>query len=225
MQRLAAIDYEKTGMDVIKLSISSLADKVSHLYFLEMDAIDPKLIDFIISLNKPFKIIKGKQDYLSGYSLKNFESLDHLYKGIDEQFDWVLYPDTDDLLPENILDILIEADVLNKDSVHFWFIECFGSINNIIEIEKDYPIGPHHKAVKHRPDITFNLSPGFNEAICSNGLRRYESTYCIRHMRYVNGIEKRKSMNYIDKYFLIPHRNIPFKEGEHIDYYKNYFKK
>ena len=46
----------------------------------------------------------------------------------------------------------------------------------------------------------------------------------MRHMRYVNGVEKRKSMNYIDQYFLEPHRIIPFKEGENINYYKNYFK-
>lgn len=225
MQRLASIDYEKTGMDVIKLSISSLADKVSHLYFLEMDAIAPELIEFIQSLGKPFKIIKGRENYNNGYALKNFESLDHLYKGIDEKFDWILYPDTDDVLPDNILDILVEADTLGKDSIHFYFIECFGGVNDIIEIEQNYPIGPHHKAVKHRPDITFYYSPGFNEAVCSNGIKKYETTYCIRHMRFVNGVEKRKSMNYIDKYFLEPHRTIPFKEGEHFNYYEKYFKK
>jgi len=223
MQRLASIDYEKTGMDVIKLSISSLADKVSHLYFLEMDPIAPELIEFIESLGKPFKIVKGKENYKSGYALKNYESLDHLYKGIDEQFDWVLYPDTDDMLPENVLDILAEADALGKETIHFYFIESFGGVNDIIEIEKGYPIGPHHKAVKHRPDITFDLSPGFNEAVSPNGLKRYETTYCMRHMRYVNGIEKRKSMNYIDQYFLEPHRTIPFKEGEHFNYYEHYF--
>ena len=224
MQRLASIDYEKTGIDVIKLSISSLADKVSHLYFLEMDPISNEILEFIQSLNKPFKIIKGKENYGTGYGLKNYESLDHLYKGIDENFDWVLYPDTDDVLPENVLDVLVEADNLGRETIYFYFIECFGSINDIIEIEKGYPIGPHYKAVKHRPDITFDLSPGFNEAVSPSGLKRYETDYCMRHMRYVNGVEKRKSMNYIDAYFLQPHRTIPFKEGEKFNYYKNYFK-
>ena len=71
---------------------------------------------------------------MTGWSFKNNESLHDLYKSIDIQFDWVLYPDADDLLPDNILDILVEADEKNAETVRLYFIECFGSENDIIEI-------------------------------------------------------------------------------------------
>jgi len=226
MQRLASIDCEKTGVDVINLSISSLADKVSHLYFLQMDDIHSDIMNHIQSINKPFKITKANRTYGSGWGFYNNESLDDLYKSVnDEEFDWILYPDTDDLLPKNIIDILKEADDISAETIHFCYIECFGAVDQIIEVAKGFPIGPHHKAVKHREDITFMLSPGFNRAICNGkSLKGYETNYCMRHMRYVTskGLEKRKSMNYIDQYFLQPHQTIPFKEGERFNYYARY---
>jgi hypothetical protein len=156
---------------------------------------------------------------MTGWMFKNNESLDDLYKTIDTQYDWVLYPDADDLLPDNVLDILKEADDKNADTVRFYFLECFGSENDIIEIKSGYPIGPHFKAVKHRSDITFVGSDGFNEACCN--LVRHETEYCMRHLRYATkeGVEKRKSMNYFQDYFLQDHDTIPYSPNEKINYY------
>jgi hypothetical protein len=218
MMRLAEIDQEKVGKELMKVSILRLSDKVSHLYFLKIGNIDNDLLEFIEKLNKPYKITDSKNDYMTGWMFKNNESLDDLYKTIDTQYDWVLYPDADDLLPDNVLDILKEADDKNADTVRFYFLECFGSENDIIEIKSGYPIGPHFKAVKHRSDITFVGSDGFNEACCN--LVRHETEYCMRHLRYATkeGVEKRKSMNYFQDYFLQDHDTIPYSPNEKINY-------
>jgi len=219
MMRLAEIDQEKVGKELMKVSILRLSHKVSHLYFLKIGNIDNDLLEFIEKLNKPYKITDSKNDYMTGWMFKNNESLDDLYKTIDTQYDWVLYPDADDLLPDNVLDILKEADDKNADTVRFYFLECFGSENDIIEIKSGYPIGPHFKAVKHRSDITFVGSDGFNEACCN--LVRHETEYCMRHLRYATkeGVEKRKSMNYFQDYFLQDHDTIPYSPNEKINYY------
>jgi hypothetical protein len=219
MMRLAEIDQEKVGKELMKVSILRLSDKVSHLYFLKIGNIDNDLLEFIEKLNKPYKITDSENDYMTGWMFKNNESLDDLYKTIDTQYDWVLYPDADDLLPDNVLDILKEADDKNADTVRFYFLECFGSENDIIEIKSGYPIGPHFKAVKHRSDITFVGSDGFNEACCN--LVRHETEYCVRHLRYATkeGVEKRKSMNYFQDYFLQDHDTIPYSPNEKINYY------
>lgn len=219
MMRLAEIDQEKVGKELMKVSILRLSDKVSHLYFLKIGNIDNDLLEFIEKLNKPYKITDSENDYMTGWMFKNNESLDDLYKTIDTQYDWVLYPDADDLLPDNVLDILKEADDKNADTVRFYFLECFGSENDIIEIKSGYPIGPHFKAVKHRSDITFVGSDGFNEACCN--LVRHETEYCMRHLRYATkeGVEKRKNMNYFQDYFLQDHDTIPYSPNEKINYY------
>ena len=97
MMRLAEIDQYKLGKDLMKLSISNLATKVSKLYFLQIGKIDEDIFHFLDSLNIPYKITKSVVDYGTGWSFKNNESLDDLYKTIDEEFDWVLYPDADDI--------------------------------------------------------------------------------------------------------------------------------
>jgi len=221
MMRLAEIDQTKLGKDLMKFSISELADKVSHLYFLQIGNIDQDVIEHINSLGKEVKIAPAPADYSTGWMFQNNESLDDLYKTIDTEFDWVLYPDADDILPENILELLSEADVRGAETVRLHFIECLGSELDVIEVKPGYPIGPHFKAVKHREDITFIGSDGFNEATSPNGLIRYETNFCMRHLRYANpeGIKKRKEMNYIQDYFLQDHKTIPYQPNKTFDYY------
>jgi hypothetical protein len=222
MMRLAEVDQLKLGKELMKLSISLLAEKVSAIYFLQIGEVDSDVIDHIISLKIPSKITRSTEDYLSGWMFRNNESLDALYKTIDEDFDWVLYPDADDLLPENILEILGEADSSGADTVRMYFIECFGSIDKVIEIKTGYPIGPHFKAVKLRKDIGFIGSDGFNEARCDAGLVRFETNYCMRHLRYANpsGIEERKRMNYFQEYFLEDHNLLDYIPGKEFNYYR-----
>ena len=49
MMRLAEIDQTKVSKRLMKLAIQSLADTVSHLYFLQIGEIDNDIIDFINS--------------------------------------------------------------------------------------------------------------------------------------------------------------------------------
>jgi hypothetical protein len=97
MMRLAEIDQLKLGKELMKFSINWLSEKVSKLYFLQIGEIDEHVIQYIDSLNVPYKIHKTDVNYKSGWMFKNYESLDENYKMIDESFDWVLYPDADDL--------------------------------------------------------------------------------------------------------------------------------
>ena len=133
-----------------------------------------------------------------------------------------MYPDADDLLPENILELLEQADEMEAETLRFHFIECFGSIDKVIEVKEGFPIGPHFKAVKVKDDITFIGSDGFNEATKIGGLKRFETHYCMRHLRYANpdGIEERKKMNYFQSYFLENHNLIDYKPQQHFNYYK-----
>lgn len=222
MVRLAEIDQTKLGKDLMKLSISKLADMTSHLYFLEIGNVDIDIIDFINSLGKQVKITKATNDYMSGWMFKNYESLEDLYKTIDDEFDWVLYPDADDILPENTLELLKEADSIGAEKVRFYFIECFGSSESIIEIKPGYPIGPHFKAVKLKSDITFIDSHGFNEPNANREMKKLETDYCMRHLRYAspNNIEERKRMNYFEDYFLQNHNTIPYSPNQVFNYYK-----
>jgi hypothetical protein len=222
MMRLAEIDQSKLGKDLMKYSISLLSEKVSKLYFLQIGNVDYDIVNYIDSLGVPYTIKKSEKDYMSGWMFKNNESLEENYKMIDESFDWVLYPDADDLLPEKILDILKEADEVGAETIRFYFIECFGSKDNVIGVKEGYPIGPHFKAVKWRKDIGFTGSDGFNEGYHPNGLKRFETEWCMRHLRYANpeGIEERKKMNYFQEYFLENHELIPYQPNQKFNYYK-----
>lgn len=222
MMRLSEIDQIKVGIRLMKLSIMSLSEKVSKLYFLQIGNISEEIINFIYSLNKEVKIVKSVEIYSSGWNFRNNESLNDLYKIIDEKFDWILYPDADDILPENIIELIETADTINAETIRLHFIECFGNENKIIEMKNGFPIGPHFKAVIHRDDITFMNSEGFNEATSSVPLKRYETEYCVRHLRYATeeNINARKNMNYIQEYFLQDHETIDFKENEKVNYYK-----
>ena len=121
--RLAEIDQSKVTKHMMKLAIKSLSDKVSCIYFLQIGEIDADIIDFILCLGKPIKITKQNTDYHSGWNFKNNESLDDLYKTVDEGFDWILYPDADDILPDNILQLCEEADLKGKNTIRLHFIE------------------------------------------------------------------------------------------------------
>jgi hypothetical protein len=224
MMRLAEIDQRKLGKDLMKMSISMLAEKVSHIYFLQIGDIDEDVITHINSLGVPVKITPASVDYLSGWMFQNNESLHDLYKTIDVDFDWVLYPDADDLLPENILEIVESANSAGADTIRMYFIECFGSIDKIIEVNEGFPIGPHFKAVRLSDNIGFIGSDGFNEARCDDGLVRYETNYCIRHLRYANpdGIEERKKMNYFQEYFLEKHNLLDYSPRKTFDYYRGH---
>ena len=220
MMRLAEIDQYKLGKDLMKLSISNLATKVSKLYFLQIGKIDEDIFHFLDSLNIPYKITKSVVDYGTGWSFKNNESLDDLYKTIDEEFDWVLYPDADDILPDNINDVLDEASSSECEVVRFHFIECFTSHDKVIKIKEGFPIGPHFKAVIHSPNITFVGSEGFNEP--KGPLKRLETAFCVRHLRYANpqAVESRRKMNYFEDFFSKDHELMDFVEGESIHYYR-----
>jgi hypothetical protein len=222
MMRLAEIDESKLGLELMKLSISKMAEVSAKLYFLQIGNSCQQILDHIDGLDKPYLIRPASQDFGSGWGFKNNESLTELYSLIDEPFDWVIYPDADDLLPENLLDILGQADELGAEVIRFHFIECLGSPTSIIEIRPGFPIGPHFKAVKPAADVTFIGSDGFNEATsASRKLKRYETQYCMRHLRYANpvGIEKRKQMNYFQDYFLMDHATIEYSPSQKIEYY------
>ena len=222
MMRLAEIDESKVGKDLMKYSIQWLSDKVSALYFLQIGNISEEILDFIYDLDNQILIYKTEIDYQSGWNFKNNESLDELYKLVKGDWDWVLYPDADDLLPENILELLEEGDTLGAETLRFHFIECFGSMDKVIEVKDGFPIGPHFKAVKVREDITFIGSDGFNEATKVGGLNRFETNYCMRHLRYANpnGIEQRKKMNYFQPYFLENHNLIDYTPQQQFNYYR-----
>jgi len=220
MMRLAEIDQQKVGKENVEFSIKDLADKVDKLYFLQIGNVPESVKDFIKNIGKPFLITQSFKDYNTGWDFDNHTSLDDLYKSINEDFDWILYPDADDILPENTIDLLKEADEKGCNVVRFHFIECFGSRDKIIEIKQGFPIGPHFKAVKHDKSITFIGSDGFNEPFGEH--KRLETLYCIRHLRYANpdSIEERKKMNYFEKYFLDNHDTIDYKPMQKIQYYK-----
>jgi hypothetical protein len=222
MMRLSEIDESKVGKDLMKYSIKWLSDKVDALYFLQIGNISKDVLEFIYNLDNQIVISETQTDYQTGWGFKNNESLDELYKLVKGDWDWVLYPDADDLLPENILDLLQQADEMGAETLRFNFIECFGSIDKIIEVKDGFPIGPHFKAVKVKSYITFIGSDGFNEATKVGGLKRFETNYCMRHLRYANpnGIEERKKMNYFQEYFLQNHNLIDYKPQQHFNYYK-----
>ena len=220
MMRLAEIDQEKVGKELMKMSIEDLSKKCNKLYFLKIGQIDNDIIDFINHLTIPVKYIESPRDYLSGWMFQNYESLQDLYDGIDEEFDWVLYPDADDILPDNMLDIIKEADVQECEVIRLYFVECFGSPNDILEVKEGFPIGPHFKAVKYKNGLMFEGSDGFNEP--AGSFKRYESEQCMRHLRYATqeGIEKRKQMNYFQDYFLQNHKTMPYLPNQTFNYYR-----
>lgn len=222
MMRLAEIDESKVGKDLMKYSIKWLSDKVDALYFLQIGKISGDVLDFIYNLDNQIVISETQIDYQTGWGFKNNESLDELYRLVKGNWDWVLYPDADDLLPENILDLLQQADEMEAETLRFHFIECLGSVDKVIEVKDGFPIGPHFKAVKVKDDITFIGSDGFNEATKVGGLKRFETDYCMRHLRYANpnGIEERKRMNYFQEYFLQNHNLIDYKPEQHFNYYR-----
>lgn len=220
MMRLAQIDEAKLGFDLIHLSITEMAKWCKCIYFLQIGNISQITFDFISNLECDVVITKSETDYLSGWMFQNNESLDDLYQSIPLIYDWIIYPDADDLLPENLLELLdTDADV-----IRFHFIECVGSTEQIIAVKEGFPIGPHFKAIRQKDDVTFRGGDGFNEPTTTTArkLIRYETDYCMRHLRYANpkGVEERKKMNYFQQYFLDEHELIEYKPQQTFNYYR-----
>lgn len=224
MMRLSEIDQTKLGKEIMMFSIKEMSLYCNHMYFLNIGNVDSDIIQFIKSLNKPYDIFYSKVDYGQGWYFKNTESLDDLYKSIDKTYDWIIYPDADDILPENILEIIQQANDNGSDVIRLHFIEAFKKIDQIIEITPEFPIGPHFKAFKPAKDITFIGSDGFNEPTTNSGrlLKRFESDYCVRHLRYANKnlVKERMKMNYFEYYFLQDHKLIPYKPMQKKKYYE-----
>jgi hypothetical protein len=224
MMRLAEIDQTKVGKDLMKYSIEWMANKCDSIYFLKIGNIDDDIMNFIQKLPQKVYITNQSIDYKTGWMFQNNESLDDLYQSIPKEYDWVIYPDADDLLPENLLELIQEADIIGEDVIRFHFIETFGDKEKIIQIKSGFPIGPHFKVIKMNDDITFRGGDGFNEPTTNSGrkLNRYETEYCMRHLRYANpsGIEERKKMNYFQEYFLQDHKLIDYKPNQTRKYYE-----
>jgi hypothetical protein len=224
MMRLAEIDQTKVGKDLMMYSIEWMASKCDSIYFLKIGKIDTDVMDFIQQLPQQVHITNQSVDYSTGWMFQNNESLDDLYKSIPNEYDWVIYPDADDLLPENLLELIEEAEAVEADVIRFHFIETFGDKEKIIQIKPGFPIGPHFKAIRMRDDVTFRGGDGFNEPTTNSDrvLKRYETEYCMRHLRYANpnGIEERKRMNYFQEYFLQDHKLIDYKPNQKRIYYE-----
>jgi hypothetical protein len=224
MMRLAEIDQTKVGKDLMMYSIEWMASKCDVIYFLKIGKIDTDVMDFIQQLPQEVHFTNQSVDYSTGWMFQNNESLDDLYKSIPNEYDWVIYPDADDLLPENLLELIEEADAVGADVIRFHFIETFGDKEKIIQIKPGFPIGPHFKAIRMNEDVTFRGGDGFNEPTTNSGrvLKRYETEYCMRHLRYAypNGIEERKRMNYFQEYFLQDHKLIDYKPNQKRRYYE-----
>jgi hypothetical protein len=219
MMRLSEIDQQKVGKDNMKLCIKEMTKFCNYTYYLKIGNIDIDVLDYIEYLGIPFKFTEAPRDYSSGWMFDNYSSLEDLYNSIDIECDWVIYPDADTILPENTIELIQEANQKNCNVIRFHYIECFGAIDKIIKIKQGYPIGPHFMAAKYNKDLKFIGSSGFNEP--SGDHSRYETQYCMRHLRYANneGIEKRKNMNYYQSYFLENNETVDYKPLMKIDYY------
>jgi hypothetical protein len=225
MMRLASIDEVKVGLDLIYLSIKENAKLCSHLYFLIMDDnVDKSTFDLIDSLGKEVKYQKASEDYGTGWNFKHNESIDELFRMIpNNEIDWVLHHDVDNLPVDNTLELIEKAEEEGADVIRVHMIEHWGSLEQILEVSEGYPIGPHFVITKWAEDIRFTGSEGFTEALShKRKLKRLETDYCIRHMRYVYRwqYEERKAIGYAQDYFGKEHNTIEYKPNQKIQYYR-----
>ena len=223
--RLASIDEVKVGLDLIHLSIKENAKLCSHLYFLVMDDnVDKSTFDLINSLPNQIKISRASIDYGTGWNFKHNESMDELFRTIPpNEVDWVLTHDVDNLPVDNTLELIEQANEINADVIRVHMIEHWGGLDKIMEVSNGYPIGPHFVMVKWNDDIRYTGSEGFSEATSyTRKLKRLETDYCIRHMRYVYKwqYEERKAIGYAQDYFGKEHNTIEYKPNQKIQYYR-----
>jgi hypothetical protein len=225
MMRLASIDEIKVGLDLIHLSIIENSKVCDRLYFLVMDDnVHQSTFDLINSLPIPTQISRASEDFGTGWNFKHNESLDELFRTIpDNEVDWVLTHDVDNLPVDETPKIIEEAEEIGADVVRCHMIEHWGSLEDIMEVSNGYPIGPHFVMVKWNKDIRYTGSEGFSEATSyTRKLKRYETDYCIRHMRYIHKwqYEERKKIGYSQDYFGEEHQTIPYKPNQTINYYR-----
>lgn len=74
--------------------------------------------------------------------------------------DWVLIPDSDDILPPETLSLLTEADRLGRRTVSFPFRLPWDGFRTEVD-PKVIHFGPHVKAVRWAPNVDFNDPAGF----------------------------------------------------------------
>ncbi len=207
MTRLSHFDiYKKKASEVVKYCIDDLSKYCQDIYFLQIGEVEDNFLSWL-DINKI--ITKTHNDYSEGWNFKNNESLDELYKSINKVYDWILYPDTDDIFPCQVLQELDIAEEKNADIIEFPILEGVNGKDEVIGNFKNYVIGSHAKALKFSSDITFMNSPGFAKPIATSdrNLKSYHCLYPCRHLRYSTKelLATRQSINYYQSYFLDNH--------------------
>lgn len=226
MTRLSSYDIDKKkAEDVVKLCIQDLTKYCKEIYFLQIGNVNEHFLDWL-NINKI--ITKSNKNYLEGWMFDNNLSLTDLYNTINKKYDWILYPDMDDILPKQILEEIDMADRLGYDVIDFPMLECLDGIDKVICDFENYVIGPHAKALKMADDITFLGTDGFAKPISKSGrkLKIYNSKYPCRHLRYMNKnlIEARKEIKFYQDFFEKPHKTTDFIPNWTFDEYVRYSK-
>ena len=204
------IDKKKAG-EIVKYTIDDLSKYCNDIYFLLIGNVDENFLSWL-RINKIITI--SSKNYNEGWAFDNYTSLNDLYLTVNKHYDWIVYPDSDDILPPQLLEELWIAEEQKADILEIPILECINGYEEVIGDFSNYIIGPHAKALKPAPDITFLGSDGFAKPVSSQKrrLKSYHSPYPMRHLRYVTQElrDARKSINYYQEYFSIPKKTTKY---------------
>lgn len=190
----------KRATGIMRQALESLSKQSDILYVYANRLTDEGMIAFVKSLPNLIKLVIDHAHFSDGWAYAGNSALDHLMNQMDHYpvpIDWVLFPDSDDLLPCNVRAEVEKAASEGKTCIEFPRIETRGE--KIIDIAGS-PCGPHVLGAKWKP--SWRDSVGFNIPDGTPMDNIYHCRYPTRHLRYATPdlIEARKSVGYYEQY-------------------------
>ncbi len=200
----------KRARELIKQTLSSLSNQVDHLWVYGNKLTDTNIQEFIRSLPNLAGFLIDGSHFGDAWSYNGNGVLDHIMKMLDKHIDWVLFPDSDDLLPYMVRQEVEKADSQGMTSIEFPRIEPRDG--KIMDVTKQVG-GPHILGCSCRGNTpTWRNSVGFNTPDGTKMSNVYHCPYPSRHMRYATKdlIAARQEANYHEEYAKGEYRGVDF---------------
>lgn len=201
-----------------------LSSQVDHLFAYGQSLTDSNMIAFVKNLPKLSGFWIDDKDWKEGWVYNGNGALGHMIDLIDTPIDWVLFPDSDDLLPSNVRQEVEKAEAAGCTCIEFPRVDMRGDM--VMDVN-GYVGGPHVLGAKFDPRPAWKCSQGFNWPDNTPPMKVYHCPYPSRHLRYSSEmlIAARKAVGYSEDYCDKEWKLAPFRDDWTIDDYIGHFKK
>lgn len=185
--RIAGIIRLHKFEEEIELVLNSLAGHCTDLFLLTCDMKSERMIDAVVHVPKLHRIQEASKPWTQAGSLEaGMRMVDDLKPDV------VLFPDEDELFPDNLADEIAEWRKVwdRRPTMSFSAFQCIDNPGRIL-MEHLYRQAPHCKALKWSPRISY--AAGYAGWCWPSSLykqKKYACPYPLRHMAYMTEAQR-----------------------------------